>query len=198
MCTFWNQLLWSNKFGPIYSKWLVSMATTQNLGCQKINTNLALSFSLCNIERHMTYQITALPEFYNMEFQNHLPWLPGCYGNQRSCQKSITLHFVCQIVNRHLCFWNQYQMCAYFTCFPGNISSCLMTLKCHLQSKVLSLLAEPPWSHHYLAVASKIYGVERQMRYQPNALKGFYQMTSWHLFSWLSGCHGILLLFMLP
>ena len=62
---------------------------------------------------------------------------------------SITLHFVRQIVNRHLCFGNQYQMCAYFTCFHGNISSCLMTLKCHLQSKVLSLLAEPPWSHHY-------------------------------------------------
>ena len=70
MCTFWNQLLWSNKFGLICSKWLVSMATTQNLGCQKINTNLAISFLSCNIERHMGYKITALPEFYNMDFQN--------------------------------------------------------------------------------------------------------------------------------
>ena len=57
-----NQFLWSNKFGPVYSKWLVSMATTQNLGCQKINTNLAISFLSCNIETHVTYQITALPE----------------------------------------------------------------------------------------------------------------------------------------
>ena len=44
------------------------MATTQNLGCQKINTKLAVSFSSCNIERHVTYQITALSEFYNVEF----------------------------------------------------------------------------------------------------------------------------------
>ena len=86
----WNQLLWSNKFGPVYSKWLVSMATTHNLGCQKINTNLAISFLSWNIERHVTYQITALPEFYKMEFQNQLPWLPGCYSNQRSCQNSLT------------------------------------------------------------------------------------------------------------
>ena len=38
----------------------------------------------------MTYQIIALPEFYNMEFQNQFPLLPGCYGNQRSCQNLPT------------------------------------------------------------------------------------------------------------
>ena len=34
-----------------------------------------------NIERQMSYQ-AALPEFYKMEFQNQLSWLPGCHGNQ--------------------------------------------------------------------------------------------------------------------
>ena len=43
------------------------MVTTQNLGCQKVNTNLAIYFLSCNIESHMRYQITALPEFYNYE-----------------------------------------------------------------------------------------------------------------------------------
>ena len=86
MCTFWNQWLWKNKFGPVYSKWLVSMATTQILGCLKINTNLIISFLSFNIERQMSYQVAALPEFYEMEFQNQLSWLPGCHGNQRLSQ----------------------------------------------------------------------------------------------------------------
>ena len=35
-----------------------------------------------DIERQMSYQIATLPEFYEMEFQNELSWLPGCHGNQ--------------------------------------------------------------------------------------------------------------------
>ena len=55
------------KFGPVYSKWLVSMATTQKLGGLKINTILIISFASFNIERQMSYQNAALPEFYEME-----------------------------------------------------------------------------------------------------------------------------------
>ena len=58
------------------------MATTQKLGCLKINTFLIIFFLSFNIERQMSYQIAALPEFYEMEFQNQLSWLPGCHGNQ--------------------------------------------------------------------------------------------------------------------
>ena len=82
MCTFWNQWLWKNKFGPVCSKWLVSMATTQKLGCLKMNTILIISFLLLNIQRQMSYHIVTPPEFYEMEFQNQLSWLPGCHGNQ--------------------------------------------------------------------------------------------------------------------
>ena len=78
----WNQWLWKNKFGPVYSKWLVSMATTQKLGGLKMNTILIIFFLSFNIERQMSYQIAALPEFYKMEFQNQLSWLSGCHGNQ--------------------------------------------------------------------------------------------------------------------
>ena len=53
------------------------MATTQKLGCLKINTFFIISFLSFNIERQMSYRITALPEFYEMEFQNKLSWLPG-------------------------------------------------------------------------------------------------------------------------
>ena len=63
MCTFWNQWLLKNKFGLVYSKWLVSMATTQKLDFLKINTILIISFLSFNIERQMSYQIAALPEF---------------------------------------------------------------------------------------------------------------------------------------
>ena len=38
-------------------------------------------FLSLNIERHMNYKIATLPEFYEMEFQNQLSWLPGCHGN---------------------------------------------------------------------------------------------------------------------
>ena len=62
------------------------MATTQKLGCLKINTNLIISFLSFNIERQMSYQIATLPEFYEMEFQNQLSWLRGCHGNQRLSQ----------------------------------------------------------------------------------------------------------------
>ena len=62
------------------------MATTQKLGCLKINTILIIFFLSFNIERHMSYQIAALPEFYEMESQNQLSWLPGCHGNQRLSQ----------------------------------------------------------------------------------------------------------------
>ena len=114
-------MLWSNKFGPVYSKWLVSMATTQNLGCQKINTNLAISLLSCNIERHVTYQITTLPEFYKSSKISCLGYLVAMVT--KDCVKihlhfkfaslsvtiataiiSITLHFVRQIVNKDLCF----------------------------------------------------------------------------------------------
>ena len=133
------------------------MAGFQKLGCQKITTFLAVSFLSCNIERHMRYQIVALPEFFKMEFQNQLPWLPGCHGNTRFSQNLptyvkfasllvtiattiiiTTLHLVREIINRHLCSGNQYQMCAYFMGFHGNISLYLITLKCHLPSKVPS------------------------------------------------------------
>ena len=43
------------------------MATTQKLGCLKINTILIISFASFNIERQMSYQNAALPEFYEME-----------------------------------------------------------------------------------------------------------------------------------
>ena len=43
-------------------------------------------FFIVYIERQMSYQIAALPEFYEMEFQNQLSWLPGCHGNQRLSQ----------------------------------------------------------------------------------------------------------------
>ena len=46
------------------------MATTQKLGCLKINTILIMSFLSFNIERQMTNQIATLPKFYEMEFQN--------------------------------------------------------------------------------------------------------------------------------
>ena len=46
------------------------MATTQKLGCLKINTILIISFLSFNIERQMSYQIATLPEFYEMEFQS--------------------------------------------------------------------------------------------------------------------------------
>ena len=59
-----------NKFGPVYGKWLVSMATTQKLICLKMNTILIISFLSMNIERQMTYQIATLPKFYEMEFKN--------------------------------------------------------------------------------------------------------------------------------
>ena len=58
------------------------MATTQKLGGLKMNTILIISFLSFNIERQMSYQIATLPEFYGMEFQNQLSWLPGCHGNQ--------------------------------------------------------------------------------------------------------------------
>ena len=58
------------------------MATTQKLGCLKINTFLIIYLLSFNIEKQMSYQIAALPEFYEMEFQNQLSWLPGCHGNQ--------------------------------------------------------------------------------------------------------------------
>ena len=109
MCTLWNQLLWSNKFGPAYGKWLVSMATTQKLGCQKINTILAVSFLSCNIEKHMRYQIVALPEFYKIEFQNQLPWLPGRDGNQRFSQNLPTFS-VCFPFGYHSNHTYQYKM----------------------------------------------------------------------------------------
>ena len=47
---------------------VISMATTQTLGCQKINTILVVAFFMCDIERQISYQITALPEFYKIEF----------------------------------------------------------------------------------------------------------------------------------
>ena len=77
------------------------MATTQNLGCQKINTQLA----------------TAFPEFYNMEFQNGYlvamvtTDLINIYLHFKFASLSvtiptaiisITLHFVHQIVKRLL------------------------------------------------------------------------------------------------
>ena len=46
------------------------MATTQKLGCLKMNTILIISFLSLNIERQMSYQIATLPEFYEMDFQN--------------------------------------------------------------------------------------------------------------------------------
>ena len=117
------------------------MATTQKLGCLKINTILVVAFFMCDIERQISYQITALPEFYKIEFQNQLPWLPDCIGNQRCSQNLPTFylpfHFsynnnpnykynftfgASEVVNRHLCFRNEYQMCAYFMGFHGNIS----------------------------------------------------------------------------
>ena len=58
------------------------MATTQKLGSLKINTILIISFLSFNIKRQMSYQIATLLEFYEMEFQNQLSWLPGCHGNQ--------------------------------------------------------------------------------------------------------------------
>ena len=58
------------------------MATTQKLGCLKMNTILITSLLSLNIERQMSYQIATLPKFYEMEFQNQLSWLPGCHGNQ--------------------------------------------------------------------------------------------------------------------
>ena len=45
---------------------------------------------------------------------------------------SITLYLVPQVVNRHFCFRNQHQMCAYFIGFHGNISLYIMTMKCIL------------------------------------------------------------------
>ena len=80
-------------FGPVYSKWLVSMATTQKLGYQKINTLLDLSFLSCNIERHMRYQIVASHELYKMESQNQLFWLPGCHGKKRLFKICLHLKF---------------------------------------------------------------------------------------------------------
>ena len=58
------------------------MATTQRLGGLKMNTILIISFLSFNIERQMSYQIAALPEFYKMAFQNQLSLLPGSHSNQ--------------------------------------------------------------------------------------------------------------------
>ena len=96
----------------------------------------------------MSYQIAALHEFYEIEFQNQLSWLPGCHGNQILSQTfylcfhisvaiaitviSITLYLVPQVVNRHFCFRIQRQMYAYFMGFHGNISLDIMTMKCFL------------------------------------------------------------------
>ena len=68
------------------------MATNQKLGCQKINTIniLGISFLSCNIERHMRYQISTLPNVYKLEYQNQLPWLPGRHGNQTLAQNVPT------------------------------------------------------------------------------------------------------------
>ena len=68
-------------------------------GCGKINlvpyivndTILIISFLSFNIERQMSYQIATLPEFYKMEFQNQLSWLPGCHGNQILASISVAI-----------------------------------------------------------------------------------------------------------
>ena len=108
----------------------------------------------CNIERHMRYQITALPQFYRMVFQNQLCWSSGCHASLlvtiATAGINITLCLVRQIVNRHLCFRNQYQMCAYFKGFIGNISLYLMTLKCRLQPNILLSDNKSKCSHGYL------------------------------------------------
>ena len=94
------------------------MATTQKLGCLKINTNLIISFLSFYIERQMSYQIATLPEFYEMEFQN----LVLVAMVTKDCLKisqhfifasisvaiattiiSITLYLVPQVANRHFC-----------------------------------------------------------------------------------------------
>ena len=115
-----------------------------------MNTILIISLLSLNIETQMSYQIATLPESYEMEFQNQLSWLLGCHGNQILSQIrqhfifasisvaiattiiSITLYLVPHVVNRHFCFRNQHQMCAYFMGFHGNISLYIMTMKCFL------------------------------------------------------------------
>ena len=56
---------------------------------------------------------------------------------------SITLDLEHWIVIRHLCFRNEYQMYAYYMVFHENILLYVMTMKCHLQAKIVSSLAEP-------------------------------------------------------
>ena len=53
MCTFWNQVLWSNKFGPGYSKWLVSKLTIQNIRLSENQHYFVHNLLLCNIERYI-------------------------------------------------------------------------------------------------------------------------------------------------
>ena len=56
--------------------YLVAIITIWNISCGYFGH---IVFSR-DIETHMRYQITALPEFYKMELQNQLSWLPEiCY-----------------------------------------------------------------------------------------------------------------------
>ena len=41
-----------------------------------------------------------------------------------------------------------------------------------------------------LLISFLIHGVERQMKYQHDALKGYYQLGRLMLIFWLPGCHG--------
>ena len=73
----------------------------QKIRLSEIKIILAISLLPCSIERHiMRYEITALPEFYNVEFQNQLSKIIQCLKFaslsviMATTFVSITLHLV--------------------------------------------------------------------------------------------------------
>ena len=78
------------------------------------------------------------------------------------------------------------------------MTSCCKAFKEFYQLKDLYQLSGLPGCHGnqqclnipILPISFLIYGVERQIRYQSDAVKGLYPMRSIMLFLWLPSCHG--------